>query len=81
MASFLTLMRTIFMEKEQWTLNELFEILSKNSNLELSENVMKHRIRSGVYSLKRMEKYTCRRFYVQKGIISRYKILLFSRPN
>lgn len=52
-ASFLTLMRTSFMEKEQWTLNELFEILSKNSNLELSENVMKHRIRSGVYSLKK----------------------------
>lgn len=53
MASFMNLIRQLFREREQLTLNDLYGILSKNSQFELSEGVMRHRIRSCLYSMKK----------------------------
>lgn len=53
MTSTLDIIRKIFEEKIELTLNELYEILSKNSKFTLSEGKLKHRIRSSIYSLKK----------------------------
>lgn len=53
MVSTLNLMRDIFEENEQITLNQLYGILSQNPKFTLSETKMRHRIRSSIYALKK----------------------------
>ena len=55
MISFMNRIRQIFRERKQLTLNDLYETLSKNSQFELSEGLIRHRIRSCVYALKKNE--------------------------
>lgn len=55
MVSTLNLMRDIFKENEQVTLDELYDILSKNPKFTLSKEKMRHRIRSSIYTLKKNE--------------------------
>ena len=52
MVSTLNLMRGIFEENEQLTLNQLYDVLSLNPKFNLSEPELRHRIRSSIYALK-----------------------------
>lgn len=51
--SFLRFVRSMFNEKEELTLNEIYEEFSKNPNIQLSEGKLRHRIRSSLYTLKK----------------------------
>ena len=53
MVTTLNLMREIFKENKQLTLNQLYDILSQNPKFTLSESKMRHRIRSSIYTLKK----------------------------
>ncbi len=52
MASFLSLIRQMFNESEQMTLDEIYDKLSKTLKSELDEKTLRHRIRSAIYTLK-----------------------------
>jgi hypothetical protein len=43
----------MFVEQNQITLKDIFQELSKNPNIDLPENILQHRIRSTIYSLKK----------------------------
>ena len=51
--SFSSIIREMFNEQNQLTLKEIFQELSKNPNIDLSESKLQHRIRSTLYSLKK----------------------------
>ncbi len=51
--SFLSLVRSMFNEKEELTLYEIYEEISKNPKIQLSEGKLRHRIRSSLYNLKK----------------------------
>ncbi len=43
----------MFSEKDKLTLKEMYNEISKNPNLEWSEQKLRHRIRSSIYSMKK----------------------------
>lgn len=53
MTSTINLIRQIFEEHELATLDELYEILSNNPKFTLSKTVIRHRIRSSIFALKK----------------------------
>lgn len=53
MVSTLNLIRDIFENNEQLTLNQLYDILSQNPKFTLSETKIRHRIRSSIHALKK----------------------------
>lgn len=51
--SILKMIRAMFSEKDKLTLSEMYNELSKNPNLDWPEKILRHRIRSTIYSLKK----------------------------
>ena len=43
----------MFDEKKQLTLNEIYDAFSKNPELKFQKDILQHRIRSGIYTLKK----------------------------
>ena len=47
------LIRKMFDENKELTLKQIYDGQEENSNIELTGNTLKHRIRSSIYSLKK----------------------------
>ena len=51
--SMIKLIRQMFDENNELTLKQIYDGLEENSNIEMTGNTLKHRIRSSIYSLKK----------------------------
>ena len=51
--SMIKLIRSMFDENKELTLKQIYDGLEENSNIEMTGNTLKHRIRSSIYSLKK----------------------------
>ena len=51
--SMIKLIRKMFDEDKELTLKQIYDGLEENSNIEITGNTLKHRIRSSIYSLKK----------------------------
>jgi len=51
--SMIKLIRKMFDENNELTLKQIYDGLEENSNIEMTGNTLKHRIRSSIYSLKK----------------------------
>ena len=47
------LIRSMFDENKELTLKQIYNGLEENSQIEITGNTLKHRIRSSIYSLKK----------------------------
>ena len=51
--SMVKLIRKMFDENKELTLKQIYDGLEENSNIGITGNTLKHRIRSSIYSLKK----------------------------
>ena len=51
--SMIKLIRHMFNENNELTLKQIYDILEENPKIEITGNILKHRIRSSIYSLKK----------------------------
>ena len=51
--SMIKLIRSMFDENKELTLKQIYNGLEENSQIEITGNILKHRIRSSIYSLKK----------------------------
>ena len=51
--SMIKLIRHMFNENKELTLKQIYNGLEENSQIEITGNTLKHRIRSSIYSLKK----------------------------
>ena len=56
--SFVKLIRNEFNKGKELSLDQIYATLSKNPDLKLSTSILKHRIRSSIYSLQQSNEVT-----------------------
>ena len=56
--SFVKLIRNEFNKGKELSLDQLYSILSKNPDMKLTPSILKHRIRSSIYSLQQNNEIT-----------------------